>query len=280
MLLSRVAESVYWTGRYLERAESTARIIKVHTELFLDLPKSAGVGWTPLLAITGSADAFDELYPTAGPRRSVVGFLIADGRNPGSILASLDQARENMRIDPRRVPPRGVGGPQRPATSSPSRRARRPCRRRARLRLARRGRSPAASASPASMAGTMSHDEAYSLPAHRPPRRAGRHDHPGARRAGRHAHQRPRPASCAPTPTCTWMSVLKSLSAYQMYRRRCRAGSRAPRRCGSCSSDPQFPRSVEHCLTEISPLPARAPPPRGRHDGLRGDREAPRRAPG
>ena len=54
MLLSRVAEAVYWTGRYLERAEITARIIKVHTELFLDLPKSAGIGWAPLLAVTGA----------------------------------------------------------------------------------------------------------------------------------------------------------------------------------------------------------------------------------
>ena len=38
MLLSRVAESVYWAGRYIERAESTARLVHVHTELFLDLP--------------------------------------------------------------------------------------------------------------------------------------------------------------------------------------------------------------------------------------------------
>ena len=47
MLLSRVAQSVYWAGRYLERAEATARLVLVHTELFLDLPKAAGVGWSP-----------------------------------------------------------------------------------------------------------------------------------------------------------------------------------------------------------------------------------------
>ena len=58
MLLSRVAEGVYWAGRYPERAEATARLVKVHTELFLDLPRSAGVGWSPLLAVTGSGDAF------------------------------------------------------------------------------------------------------------------------------------------------------------------------------------------------------------------------------
>ncbi|MCB1940418.1 MAG: alpha-E domain-containing protein, partial [Rhodocyclaceae bacterium] len=37
VLLSRVAENAYWAGRYLERAESTARLVKTHTELFLDL---------------------------------------------------------------------------------------------------------------------------------------------------------------------------------------------------------------------------------------------------
>ena len=58
MLLSRVAESVYWAGRYIERAEATARLVHAHTELFLDLPKAAGVGWAPLLAVTGSDDDF------------------------------------------------------------------------------------------------------------------------------------------------------------------------------------------------------------------------------
>ena len=57
MLLSRVAESVYWVGRYVERVEDTARLVKVHTELFLDLPKAAGLGWFPLLAVTGSVAA-------------------------------------------------------------------------------------------------------------------------------------------------------------------------------------------------------------------------------
>ena len=60
MLLSRVAESVYWAARYLERAEATARLVHVHTELFLDLPKAAGIGWAPLLALTGSGEAFRE----------------------------------------------------------------------------------------------------------------------------------------------------------------------------------------------------------------------------
>ena len=56
MLLSRAAEAVYWTGRYLERAESTARIIKVHTELYLDLP--GGQARSALVAALGRHKVF------------------------------------------------------------------------------------------------------------------------------------------------------------------------------------------------------------------------------
>ena len=39
-MLSRVAERIYWMARYLERAENTARIINVNSNLLLDLPKN------------------------------------------------------------------------------------------------------------------------------------------------------------------------------------------------------------------------------------------------
>lgn len=38
-MLSRVAENIYWMARYIERAENTARLIMVNTNLLLDLPK-------------------------------------------------------------------------------------------------------------------------------------------------------------------------------------------------------------------------------------------------
>ena len=53
MLLARMAEAVYWAGRYLERAEGTARIVQVHTDTHVDLPVGEDVGWEPLLAIAG-----------------------------------------------------------------------------------------------------------------------------------------------------------------------------------------------------------------------------------
>ena len=96
MLLSRVADALCWVGRYLERVESTARIVCSHTELFLDLPKEAGVTWAPLLAITGSFAPFDERYADRSEEH-VVAFLLADTANPGSVVSSLALARENMR---------------------------------------------------------------------------------------------------------------------------------------------------------------------------------------
>src|SRR5580704_1947999 len=95
MLLSRVAESVYWSGRYLERAEATARMVKSHTELFVDLPKAAGLGWSPLLAITGEAFVERRGAPT---EEAVVQFLAADLDNVGSIRASVASARSNVRV--------------------------------------------------------------------------------------------------------------------------------------------------------------------------------------
>ena len=49
LMLARVVENVYWLSRYLERAENTARIIGVNTNLLLDLPGGIAPGWLPLV---------------------------------------------------------------------------------------------------------------------------------------------------------------------------------------------------------------------------------------
>ena len=70
MLLARMAEAVYWAGRYIERAECTARIVQVHTDAHVDMPVGEDVGWEPLLAIAGVNGEFDDHYSVpAGPRR-------------------------------------------------------------------------------------------------------------------------------------------------------------------------------------------------------------------
>ncbi len=95
-MLSRVAQRIYWMARYLERAENTARMVNVNAHLLLDLPKKLPIGWLPLIEISGSAGLFKELFTDAS-ERNVVRFLIADNRNPGSLMTSLGNARENAR---------------------------------------------------------------------------------------------------------------------------------------------------------------------------------------
>ena len=97
MLLSRVAESVYWAGRYLERAEATARLVHVHTELFLDLPKAAGIGWAPLLALTGNGEAFRARQREISEEQ-VVDFLADRRRQPGLDRRVDRPAHANLRV--------------------------------------------------------------------------------------------------------------------------------------------------------------------------------------
>jgi uncharacterized alpha-E superfamily protein len=94
--LSSTAERAYWLGRYLERAETTARLISVHTNLLMDLPKRIPLGWRPLVVITGSIALYEEFFDEVS-ERNVCRFLINDARNPGSLLSSLSWARENAR---------------------------------------------------------------------------------------------------------------------------------------------------------------------------------------
>ena len=61
-MLSRVAESLYWMARYLERAENTARLINSTTQTILDLPRRASFGWDGLLRIAGLDNLYSEHY--------------------------------------------------------------------------------------------------------------------------------------------------------------------------------------------------------------------------
>jgi uncharacterized alpha-E superfamily protein len=94
--LSKTAERIYWLGRYLERAESTARLINVNGNLLIDLPRRTPLAWRSLIDIMGNPAHFNELYG-APDERNVVRYLTADQRNPGSLLSSLSMARENAR---------------------------------------------------------------------------------------------------------------------------------------------------------------------------------------
>ena len=92
-MLSRVAERLYWFGRYLERAESTARLLSVYTNLVLDVPNVQFL-WPALVQITGYEDGFHKRFKHAN-ERNVVQFLLDDPRC--SLRFCVNQARENVR---------------------------------------------------------------------------------------------------------------------------------------------------------------------------------------
>jgi uncharacterized alpha-E superfamily protein len=96
MLLARAAERVYWTGRYLERAENTARIVQQYSQLLLDLPDEVGVRWSELVRIFGATGTFTA-RPGESDEAAVFRFLVADVKSPPSLAASIRMARDNIR---------------------------------------------------------------------------------------------------------------------------------------------------------------------------------------
>jgi len=95
-MLSRVANSIYWMSRNIERAENYARFIQVNLNLSPDLPEETVEQWEPLVMITGDQELFKVQFSEA-TRDHVIYFLAADPKNPNSILSCLNAARENAR---------------------------------------------------------------------------------------------------------------------------------------------------------------------------------------
>lgn len=93
-MLSRVAESMYWMCRYIERAENVARVLKVNWHLTLDA--SSEPQWHPLISIMADEEYFNEHY-TEVSQANVMRFLACDREYPNSIYNCLRQARENAR---------------------------------------------------------------------------------------------------------------------------------------------------------------------------------------
>lgn len=99
-MLSRVANNLYWFSRYLRRAENTARLVGVGSLLQLDLPRSVRFAWRPMVDTVGADEIFSLWFPQAGSDvgdTEVVRFLLLDERNPSSLRVSLERAREVLR---------------------------------------------------------------------------------------------------------------------------------------------------------------------------------------
>ena len=95
-MLSRVANSIYWMCRYIERAENVARFIGVNLNLLLDMPSEVGKHWEPLVMITGDQELFEQSNRHY-TKEAVINFLTFERRYANSISSCLAAARENAR---------------------------------------------------------------------------------------------------------------------------------------------------------------------------------------
>ena len=254
-MLSRVAETVYWLGRYMERAENTARIVSVNANLLMDLPKGMAPGWQPLITITGSEALFEKRY--AGyEERQVVRFLLGDTENPGSLIACLGMARENARTV-RDILPREAWEAINELYLF--------ARDNLQSGLSKRGRYAylkgtfgAVYAIAGMLDRTMNHDVGYDFM--RIGRDLERSDMTTRIVDVRSASLLPEEtARRRPFENIQWVSVLKSLSAYQMYRRSMQVRVRRADVLRFLLLNDVFPRSVYRCVAVVEGCMTRLP---------------------
>jgi uncharacterized alpha-E superfamily protein len=220
------------------------------------LPQHVRPGWASLIAITGSDALFHEHYSQADETQ-VVKFLLADDANPGSILSSCRWARENAR-SVRDIIPREAWEQinelylhaQSHALEGLSARWRFSFLNEIILRVQQIA---------GILAGGMSHDDGYEfmvigLNLERADMTTRIMDvessnlaHPAAAEALR------------PFENILWMSVLKSLTAYQMYRRHMQAAVKSDDVLKFLLQNRQFPRSFYFCLIEVTECLQRLP---------------------
>ncbi len=246
-MLSRVAESIYWIGRYQERAENTARLINVNTNLILDLPKGLIPDCEPLITILGCEALYHERHPELTERR-IVNFLISDETNPESIISCLSYARENARTIREILPREGweaINSMYNEAVENKS------------VSYARNGRRNYLERIinniqhvTGLLAGTMNHDIAYDFL--NLGRKIERADMTTRIIDVRAENTIPDDApELKPFEDMLWMSMLKSLSGYQMYRQSMQIRIQRNDVLKFLFMRTSFPRSVSYCVNNM-----------------------------
>jgi uncharacterized alpha-E superfamily protein len=261
-LLSRVAERIYWSARYLERAETASRLARVYGNLLLDLPRQAGFNWDVLIEITGVAELYRELHPSPGVD-TAERFFVADRNNPSSVRSSLAHARESIRTT-RDVVPSEAWRSVNELCMYVTQELDAETSHRRRYGIHSRVVEGCQQIS-GLLADTMSHDAGYQF------FRIGRGleradmttrilDVAAAMLSGREDLVR--------FDNTLWMAVLQSLSAYQMYRQKVRRRIYGPDVISYLLKDEQFPRAIAFSLRDIGASLAVLPRNAGPHKQL------------
>lgn len=246
-MLSRVANSLYWLARYLERAENTARLINVNSHLLLDLPTSVKLGWEPIVDILSFRDKFYETYDVAD-ESNVIKFMIVDKEHPGSIVSSISAARENARTLKEIIPREAweqINELYLFATENSADAFKRRTRYQYLSKIVLANQTITGL-----LAGTMTHDEAYSFL--RIGRNLERADMTTRIIDVRSASLLPEVENeLAAFRNIQWMGVLKSMTAYQMYRREVRVRINREDVLEFLLLESRFPRSLVHAIEEV-----------------------------
>ena len=255
MLLSRVAERVYWQSRYLERAENTARLLSVFSTLMMDLPPKTKLGWHSLIEISGSTESFYEKYKVA-QERSVMRYLWADN-NGYSVSSMLVMARENARTTREIMPTEAFEhiNTLYHFTKDNSLIGEKPGARHALLEEI----IVSCQQLTGLLSGTLSRDDTYTFIAlGRSLERADMTTRivdvgsgnllPGLTSEDSSQH------SLEPYENILWMNILRSQSAYQMYRQHVQEIVNAKDVVEFLIKNPDFPRSVFHNLEDIKAM--------------------------
>lgn len=95
-MLSRVAERLYWTARYIERVEDTVRLVSAYHHLIMDIPKGSEPGWDVLIRILDAEPDFHSRFRAAN-EQNVLRYLLADADVHCGIPYAVRAARENVR---------------------------------------------------------------------------------------------------------------------------------------------------------------------------------------
>ncbi len=251
-LLSRVADRIYWAARYLERAEDTARVVRAFQDLFADLPitnEQAANLWPTLAVLAGDA-------PAGLDEQGVVRLLVTDRERPGSVVSCVSAARDNLRTT-REVLPREAWQLLNDLWLTVTRDGERAVERHFRGRLLNK-----VIADSRGMDGvlnsTMNRDAAFEM--WRLGRYVERADMTtrvvGVRAA---SLMRNSPREGREYDEVQWMSVLRSLSAHQMFQRSTRDAITGTGVVRFLLYDRRFPRSVAAALDEIETSLQRLP---------------------
>ncbi len=100
-MLCRVADSLFWMSRYIERAESAVRLLDVNLQILLETDRTSTSSiesfWKPIIASTGDLGLFKENYDELNSE-TAMDFLTFSDKNPSSVLSCIKFARENARM--------------------------------------------------------------------------------------------------------------------------------------------------------------------------------------